>query len=119
MWNECIRRRKDTIGMLINVDIGRMLGVNLEERTMHLSSMQKWLLKMSCMWYLFLALLDYVSRAHEIEIRPSSVVRPSVRPSVASIFSEVTAWIPFKFQFWLPLGHMPRHFFSFLKKIFF
>ncbi len=29
----------------------------------------------------FLALLDYVSRAHEIEIRPSSV-RPSVRPSV-------------------------------------
>ncbi len=28
----------------------------------------------------FLALLDYVSRAHEIEIRPSSVVRrPSVR----------------------------------------
>ncbi len=25
----------------------------------------------------FLALLDYVSRAHEIEIRPSSVVRPS------------------------------------------
>ncbi len=28
---------------------------------------------------LFLALLDYVSRAHEIEIRPSSVVRPSVR----------------------------------------
>ncbi len=30
----------------------------------------------------FLALLDYVSRAHEIEIRPSSVVRPSVRPPV-------------------------------------
>ncbi len=28
----------------------------------------------------FLALLDYVSRAHEIEIRPSSVC-PSVRPS--------------------------------------
>ena len=27
----------------------------------------------------FLALLDYVSRGHEIEIRPSSVVRPSVR----------------------------------------
>ncbi len=39
----------------------------------------------------FLALLDYVSRAHEIEIRPSSVVRrpsvrrPSVRPSVCGI----------------------------------
>ncbi len=29
----------------------------------------------------FLALLDYVSRAHEIEIRPSYVVRPSVCPS--------------------------------------
>ncbi len=38
-----------------------------------------------------LALLDYVSRAHEIE---SSVVRPSVRrQSVASITSEVIAWI--------------------------
>ncbi len=41
----------------------------------------------------FLALLDYVSRAHEIKIRPSSVVRrlssvvrrPSVRPSVCGI----------------------------------
>ncbi len=41
----------------------------------------------------FLALLDYVSRAHEIEIRLSSVVRPSV----ASIISEVIAWISFKF----------------------
>ncbi len=45
----------------------------------------------------FLALLDYVSRAHEIKIRSSSVVRPSVRPSVASIISEVIAWISFKF----------------------
>ncbi len=47
----------------------------------------------------YLALLDYVSRAHEIEIRPSSVVRrpSSVRPSVVSIISEVTAWISFKF----------------------
>ncbi len=42
---------------------------------------------------LLLALLDYVSRAHEVEIRPSSV-----RLSVASIISEVTAWIAFKFQ---------------------
>ncbi len=41
----------------------------------------------------FLALLDYVSRAHEIKIRPASVVRPSV----ASIISEVIAWISFKF----------------------
>ncbi len=59
-------------------------------------------------------MLDYVSRAHEIEIRPSSVVRPSVRrPSVASIISEVIAWISFKFQLWLPLGHMPRLFLHF------
>ncbi len=52
------------------------------------------------MWwalYKFLALLDYVSKVHEIEIRPSSV-GPSVRrPSVASIISEVIAWISFKF----------------------
>ncbi len=70
-----------------------------------------------CLWaivvlFCFLALLDYVSRAHEIKIRPSSVVcRTSYvirRPSVASIISEVTAWIAFKFQLWLPLGHMPR-----------
>ncbi len=57
--------------------------------------------------FIFLALLDYVSRAHEIEIRPS------VRPSVVSIISEDTAWIAFKFQLWLPLGHMPRRFFNF------
>ncbi len=42
----------------------------------------------------FVALLDYVSRsrAHEIEIRPSSV-----RPPVASIISELYARIAFKF----------------------
>ncbi len=62
--------------------------------------------------WIFLALLDYVSGTHEIEIRPSYVVRPSVRPSVASIISEVTAWIAFKFHMWLPLGHMPRRFFQ-------
>ncbi len=44
-------------------------------------------------WLIWLPLLDYVSRAHEIEIRPLSVVRPSV----ASIISEVFAWISFKF----------------------
>ncbi len=58
----------------------------------------------------FLALLDYVSRAHEIEIRMSSVVR---RPSVASIISEVTAWIAFKFHLWLPLGYTLGRFFNF------
>ncbi len=56
-------------------------------------------------WYYsksFLALLDYVSTAHEIEIRPSSV-----SPSVASIISEPIAWISFKFWLLLPLGHTP------------
>ncbi len=68
----------------------------------------------------FLSLLDYVSRAHEIEIRPSSV-RPSVRrPSVTSITTEVTAWIAFKFQLWLPLVHMSSfHFFFLFFRIFF
>ncbi len=46
------------------------------------------------------------------------VRRPSVHSSVASIISEATAWIAFKFQLWLPLGHMPRHFFHFWKKKF-
>ncbi len=60
------------------------------------------------------SVMQFFSSAHEIEIRPSSVVRPSVRrPSVASIISEVTAWIAFKFQLWLPLGHMPRRFFHY------
>ncbi len=48
----------------------------------------------------FLALLDYVSRAHEIEICPSSVVRPSSvgRPSVrVAIISELNAWTSYKF----------------------
>ncbi len=40
-----------------------------------------------------LALLDYGNKAHEIEIRPSSVRRPSV----ALIISEVIVWISFKF----------------------
>ncbi len=45
----------------------------------------------------FLALLDYVSRAHEIEIRPLYVVRrpPVRRPSAASIISELYARISF------------------------
>ncbi len=45
--------------------------------------------------YNFLALLDYVSRAHGIAICPSSVVRrPSVR---VAIISELNARISFKF----------------------
>ncbi len=41
----------------------------------------------------FLALLDYVSRAHEIEIRPSSVVRPSPvvrRPSSVRLWHRLS-----------------------------
>ncbi len=58
-------------------------------------------------FFLFLALLDYVSRAHGIAICPSSVVRPSVRrpssvvrrPSSVrvAIISELNARISFKF----------------------
>ena len=54
----------------------------------------------------FLALLDYFSRAHEIKIRRSSVVRTSV----VSIISEPIAWICVKFWLLLSLGHMPRRF---------
>ncbi len=42
---------------------------------------------------------------HEIEIDPSFV---------ASMISEVTAWIAFKFQLWLPLGHILRRFLALL-----
>ncbi len=55
-----------------------------------------------------LALLDYVSRANEIEIRPSSVC------SIDYLWSYCMDF--FKFQLWLPLGHMPRLFFIFEKK---
>ena len=63
----------------------------------------------------FLALLDYVSRAHEIEISPSSVVVPSsVRPSVCvAIISEPNARISFQFWLLLSLGHTLTHFFFF------
>ena len=58
----------------------------------------------------FLALLDYVSRAHEIEICPSSVVRPSVR---ITIISEPNARICFKFWLLLPLSHTLGRFLNF------
>ncbi len=65
----------------------------------------------------FLALLDYVSRAHEIAIRPLSVVRfPSVRDK---IFSEPKARIYFKVWLLLPLDHTPGRFLNFWKKKFF
>ena len=50
----------------------------------------------------FLALLDYLSRAHEIEIRPLSVVHPS--PVRVTSISEPNARISFKFWLLLPLG---------------
>ncbi len=40
-----------------------------------------------------LALLDYECRAHEIEIRPASVTRPS--DCVTSIMSKPIAWISY------------------------
>ena len=54
-----------------------------------------------------LALLDYVSRGHEIKICPSFVVRrPSVRPSICvAIISEPNARIYFKFWLLLSLSH--------------
>ncbi len=54
------------------------------------------------MFQYFLALLDYVSRAHEIAIRPSVIRHPSVRDT---IISEPNAQISFKFWLLLPLGH--------------
>ena len=70
--------------------------------------------KCSLALFIFLALLDYVSRAHgmgsvSFARRPSSVVRPSV----ASIISETIAWNPFKFWLVLPLGHLPDPFLTF------
>ena len=67
--------------------------------------------------FLCLALLDYVSRAHEMEICPLSVVRSTVvcRPSSVrvAIISEPNARISFKFWFLLPLCHTLRHFLIF------
>ncbi len=60
--------------------------------------------------YLFLALLDYVSRAHEITICPSSVR--------VAIISEPNARISFKFWLLLPLGHTLELLGIFTKKIF-
>ena len=64
----------------------------------------------------FLALLDYISRAHKIVICPSFVCRPSVR---VAIISESNARISFKFWLLLLLGHMLRQFFFIFWNIFF
>ncbi len=50
----------------------------------------------------FLALLDYVSRAHEIAIYPSSVVRPSVRPSVSQLSLNLMHGFLSNFGCWFP-----------------
>ena len=55
----------------------------------------------------FLAMLDYISRAHEIEICRSSVRRPSIRVAIISISH---ARISFTFRLLYPLDHMQRHF---------
>ncbi len=60
---------------------------------------------------LFLALLDYVSRAHGAQfVRRPSVRRPSVR---VAIISELNARISFKFSLWLPLGYTLGRFLNF------
>ncbi len=58
----------------------------------------------------FLALLDYVSRAHEIEIRVSFVVRPSVC-GIDYLCSYCTDF--FQILFVASLGRMPRCCFHF------
>ncbi len=69
------------LSTLYNVDL-------YENKKTEIMSQTKWAVP-------FLALLDYVSRAHEIEIRPSSVRRPSVA-SMISDKTEVIVWISFK-----------------------
>ncbi len=63
----------------------------------------------------WLALFDYVSRAHEIEICPSSVVH--LLSVCVTIISEHNAWISFKFWLLLLLGHTLNHFVILEKKI--
>ncbi len=53
---------------------------------------------------IILALLDYVSRAHEIEIRPSS--------HRVAIISEPNAQVSFKFWLLLPPGPYAQTFFE-------
>ena len=49
-----------------------------------------------------LALLDYLTRVHEIEIRPTHVI-VVVRPSVSQIFLQLSnAWVSFKFWLLFP-----------------
>ncbi len=65
-------------------------------------------------FYSYLALLDYVSRAHEIEIRPSSIVRPSV-----CLWHRLSLKLLHGFLQILVVaspGHMPRRFFHFWQK---
>ena len=67
----------------------------------------------------FLVLLDYGSRAHEIEICPSSVHAPICLSSVrVTIISEPNAQISFKFRILLSLDHTLRCFLIFWKLIF-
>ncbi len=63
--------------------------------------------------HILLALLDYVSRANEIEIRPSSVVR---RPSSVRLWHRLSLKLLHGFLQILVMtspGHMPRNLFRF------
>ncbi len=57
------------------------------------------------------ALLDYVSRAHEIEIRLLSVCRPSMSQLSRNLIHKFLS----KFHLWLLLDYLQRHFFIFKK----
>ena len=61
----------------------------------------------------YLPLFDYVCRAHQIEIGPLSVRRPSAAP----IISKSNSRISFKFQLLVAVGYTPGCFvFEVLKK---
>ncbi len=91
-----------------------------------ISSSELWwiyLQKSITLWWhihlLFLALLDYVSRAHEIAICPSSVVRPlSVRPSVSQLSLNLMNEFLSNFSCGFPWAIRSDFFWIFEKKFF-
>ncbi len=66
---------------------------------------------------IFLALLDYISRAHEIEIRPSSVRRPSVVCLLHRLSLKLLYGFLSNFSCGFPWAIFPDVFFIFEKKI--
>ena len=64
--------------------------------------------------FTFLALLDYVSRAYETEIRLSSARPSSVYDTIISVLN---TWFSFKFWLFLPLGHTLGRFLNYFLRI--